>query len=125
MVVARYQGQVVFCRDVAAATDRYERSLGFRRDYESGGDIAMRALVADGGDVSVEFYLHPGTDPAPSQLGSFVVEDVDEAVADLTGHGWRLTRPVVDQPWGAREATLSDPEGHSLTLNAPTAADAT
>lgn len=123
MVMARYQGQVVFCRDVAAAADRYEQSLGFRRDYDSDGDVALRALVAGGDEASVEIYLHPSAEPTPSRLGTFVVADVDEAVADLVGHGWRVTGAVTDQPWGVREATVTDAEGHSLTLNAPIFAD--
>ncbi len=122
MVMTRYQGQVVFCRDVAAAADRYEQSLGFRRDYESNGDVAMRALVADGHEASVEIYLHPSVESKPSLLGTFVVADVDEAVADLAGRGWRVTGAAADQPWGVREATVTDAEGHSVTLNAPVSA---
>ena len=119
MVMARYQGQVVFCRDVAAASDRYERSLGFRRGYESNGGVAMRALVAGDGEGSAEIYLPPPVDPAPSTLGTFVVDDVDEAVADLVMHGWHVRSAPADQPWGVREATVADDEGHILTLSAP------
>lgn len=120
MVVARYHGQVVFCRDVAAAADLYERSLGFRRGDASDGDIAMHALVAEAGEASVEVYLHPASEPAPVGLGTFVVDDVDAAIAELTGHGWQVIGAAADQPWGVREAAVTDPDGHSLTLTGPT-----
>lgn len=120
MVVARYHGQVVFCRDVAGSAARYERCLGFHRDYDSDGDIAMRALVAGDSGASVEIYLHPGMEPAPVHLGTFAVDDVNTAAQELSGDGWQLSDPgPVDQPWGVREATATDPEGHSITLNSP------
>lgn len=119
MTLARYYGQVVFCLDVPATADLYERSLGFRRAYDSGGDIGLRAPVAGSEEATIEVYLHDAPAANPAVLGTFAVDDVDSAVDDLTGHGWRIVVAAADQPWGIRDATLADPNGHTLTLTGP------
>lgn len=117
MVVARYHGQVVLCVDVPATAELYETSLGFHHGYDSDGDISLRAPVADASEATVEIYLHPATEAIPIQLGTFIVDDVDASVRDLTSHGWQIATPAADTPWGVREATLTDPNGHTLTLD--------
>lgn len=119
MVVARYHGQMVFCVDVPATAELYETSLGFQHAYNSDGDISLRAPVADASEATVEIYLHPATEATPTQLGTFIVDDVDASVQDLTSHGWLIATPAFDTPWAVREATATDPNGHTLTLNGP------
>jgi PhnB protein len=45
------------------------------------------------------------------------VDDVDEASARATREGGSLIDPPTDQPWGLRQAIVSDPEGHLWELS--------
>ena len=40
------------------------------------------------------------------------VDDVDEVVAKATQYGGSVIDPPTDQPWGLRQAIISDPEGY-------------
>ena len=123
MPTARYHGQVIFCRDVPTTASLYENALGLIRGPESGGDISMRACVADHPDATVEIYLHPTQDtPQPAVLGTFDLEttaDISSTIDALCRAGSTLTKPPADTPWGTREATVTDPNGHQITLSAP------
>jgi uncharacterized glyoxalase superfamily protein PhnB len=44
------------------------------------------------------------------------VDDVDRVYADLVAQGVRFTAPPADQPWGARHAFFSDPDGVPLSI---------
>lgn len=44
------------------------------------------------------------------------VDDVAAIVDAVTGAGHTLIRPLADQPWGHRNATVRDPSGIELTL---------
>ena len=55
---------------------------------------------------------------APGEAGSRFqlsvwVQDVDAVCADLEQRGVTLLSGPVDQPWGMRTATFTDPDGHS------------
>ena len=55
--------------------------------------------------------------PGSSGVGiCLYVENVDEIVAQATEAGARLQRPLTDQFYGDRSATLEDPYGHVWTV---------
>jgi PhnB protein len=55
--------------------------------------------------------------PGSSGVGiCLYVENVDEIVARATEAGARLQRPLTDQFYGDRSATLEDPYGHVWTV---------
>ena len=39
------------------------------------------------------------------------VDDVDQAAERATRYGGSVVDPPTDQPWGIRQAVVSDPEG--------------
>lgn len=45
-----------------------------------------------------------------------LVDDVDKAYADLKDRGVKFVSEPKDQPWGARAATLLDPDGNMLVI---------
>lgn len=109
-----YLGTVVFTLDPPALASFYEKALGFVREFEDGGDIAITVATAVG-EGRVQAYLHPG-EPGRRDMGRFVVDDVDAAVARVAAEGAAVTSPPQDTPWGTREATLADPEGNDFLL---------
>ena len=47
---------------------------------------------------------------------SFLVDDVDRTYEELRRRGVAFDSPPSDQPWGARTATLRDPDGNNIYL---------
>jgi predicted enzyme related to lactoylglutathione lyase len=55
--------------------------------------------------------------PAGSNLQLWLqVRDVDATLAELTGAGVAVLRPPVTEPWGLREAWISDPDGVRIAV---------
>jgi catechol 2,3-dioxygenase-like lactoylglutathione lyase family enzyme len=69
--------------------------LHLKRVDETDPSIAY----VDGGD---HFHLYLETD------------DADATAATLTRNGVALVKPVHDTPWGTREFTVRDDQGHTL-----------
>jgi RimJ/RimL family protein N-acetyltransferase len=85
--------------------------LGFREAW-SADDIAQ--VVADWtGGPAVRLRIG-------ARFHARLLVDVGIAVDDVTTRatsaGWTLSSPPTDQPWGAREATLADPDGNVVIL---------
>jgi uncharacterized glyoxalase superfamily protein PhnB len=119
MTSARFRGLIAFCLDVPATAELYETVLGFRRGAEQDGDISMEVPVASDPAATIEIYLHPAKYPRPTTLGTFMVDDVDHAIRRLEAGGCTITVPPDDTPWGTREATVKDANGHDITLTMP------
>lgn len=47
-------------------------------------------------------------------------QNVDALAAAIVARGGKLDHPPMDQPWGAREFTLTDPDGFKITIAKPT-----
>jgi uncharacterized glyoxalase superfamily protein PhnB len=113
---ARFRGLLAFCLDVPATADLYHSVLGFQPGPDHDGDISMHAQVAANPAATIEIYLHPTSHPRPTTLGTFTVDDVDQVTRQLEARGCTITAPATDTPWGTREATVKDPNGHDITL---------
>ncbi|WP_019516333.1 bifunctional hydroxymethylpyrimidine kinase/phosphomethylpyrimidine kinase [Sphingomonas sp. Mn802worker] len=93
-----------------AASVAFYQSVGLTRIVDSGGRYA-RFETAGGTTLSVE---------AAAEIGGraivyLEIADLDAAVADARAEGIVVTDPI-DQPWGWREASLTDPAGNALRL---------
>jgi hydroxymethylpyrimidine/phosphomethylpyrimidine kinase len=93
-----------------AASLAFYRALGLALIVDSGGRYA-RFETAGGTTLSVE---------AAGEINAraivyLEVADVDAAVAAARAAGIAVTDPI-DQPWGWREAALTDPAGNALRL---------
>lgn len=116
-----FDGLVVFVADVRASAQLYEKSLGLVQDWADDNHVQFR-LATKGNPQGAWLLLHPVTDgSSPQHLGSFVVDDVDGLVAQLRDGGFAVTQEPADQPWGVREASVTDPDGNGLTLTTPIA----
>ena len=69
--------------------------------------------------------LIPNLDRAANHAGCYVItRDVDDWHARLVAAGLDVT-PIVDQPWGMHEFTLTDPYGNNTRIGRNTADCAT
>jgi len=91
--------------DLKKAISFYENILGLKKttEWPSG------AIFDVGG---VQFGLETGR----KQEIFLLVDNVDETYKNLKEKGVKFVTEPKDQPWGARTATLVDPDGNILTL---------
>jgi catechol 2,3-dioxygenase-like lactoylglutathione lyase family enzyme len=101
-------------------TAAFYRALGFEARFRGG----VWMLVSRGG-LEIEFFPHPGLDPAQSWFSACVrVADVDRLHADWSAAGLpgagipRMTEPK-DEASGFRVFALVDPNGSLLRCLSP------
>jgi catechol 2,3-dioxygenase-like lactoylglutathione lyase family enzyme len=106
----------------------YEVAVGFYRDtlglplvggWDRGEDDRGALLGAASGIVEL-LKLPEGQEyVAPAGVSLLVeVDDVDAFHAQLTAHGLKAPAPE-DRPWGARQFSVQDPDGVTVTLFSP------
>jgi predicted enzyme related to lactoylglutathione lyase len=106
--------------DVDRAIDFYAGKLGFNKDVDVQPSEGVRVvqLTPEGSSCSVGFGT--GLDVYRGEPGSvrglhLVVDDIDEARADLVRRGVEIGE-VHDFGGGVRGAGFSDPDGNTLEL---------
>ena len=81
-------------------------------EFEIGGSVVM--LASEFPEMHV---LSPKTVGGSPSLIMLYVENVDELVERAIEAGAEVIRPVEDQFYGDRSATLRDPFGHQWTIS--------
>ena len=116
----------VAVHDAEKAIEFYRRAFGAvetLRLTEPGGKIGHAELTI-GGDrfmLADEYpdwgFLGPLARGGASVSLCFEVPDVDAVAARAVSAGARLERPIADEFYGDRVATLSDPFGHRWSIH--------
>jgi catechol 2,3-dioxygenase-like lactoylglutathione lyase family enzyme len=96
-------------RDVAASQAWYRDVLGLEVGFAR-GDFGS---VHDG---VLELYLARSSGPAQPAWICVRVEDADGLAAIYRERGAAIVEPVATKPWGVREFTLRDPDGHHFRI---------
>jgi uncharacterized glyoxalase superfamily protein PhnB len=113
MTVRGLRRVVVSVADLGPALGLYRDVLGFSEKYR-GDEIVM--LGAPFGDLELLLHQRP---PTPGRAGvtvSYLVDDVDTVTAAAAKAGASVIDEPADQPWGERQAVLTDPDGHVFCL---------
>lgn len=112
--------------DVDRAKTFYVNQAGFRADYDAAPNEYFRIvqLTPPGSAASIAIgtnLTHSPAEPGSAQGMRLVVDDIDQARAELVGRGVEVT-DVDNRAWG-RFAWFTDPDGNGWELNeaAPTA----
>jgi catechol 2,3-dioxygenase-like lactoylglutathione lyase family enzyme len=120
-LIAAFSGFSV--NDLAKGNEFYSKTLGLKVDDEGMG---LRLHLPHGGTVFI--YPKPEHQPATFTILNFVVENIDEAVDELTHHGVTFERyegPPQDekgilrgrsQNMGPDIAWFKDPAGNILSV---------
>lgn len=116
-------------QDAPAAIEWLCAALGFERHavYTApDGSIAHAELALHGGMVMLGSQKNDEYGrgfKSPKELGGFetgsryvVVPDADAVYARVQGMGATIVRPIEDTPYGSREFSVRDPEGHTWSL---------
>jgi uncharacterized glyoxalase superfamily protein PhnB len=116
-------------RNAPAAIDWLCRVFGFERHAvyaNPDGSIGHAELTLNGGMIMLgpckddEYGRHfvvPGeTGNKETRSSYIVVPDADEVYARAQAAGAVIVRPIQDMPYGSREFSVKDPEGHSWSV---------
>ena len=101
--------------DVDAALTYYRNVLGFSvegRHQDKSGNVVFGSVLCGGAN----FYFSK-SNGLPSVARCWVfVDEVDALCAAFGSRGARITEGVEDKPWGYRQFTVEDLNGHLLTF---------
>ncbi|MEL6641689.1 MAG: VOC family protein [Pseudomonadota bacterium] len=97
--------------DVKAAQVYYRDAFGFEVGWYN--ELARKGAVFHG-DCAI-FFQETAGPITPVVLWIFS-ENVDEAYENLVASGADIVSPLKDTPWGLRQFTVQDGEGHHLHI---------
>lgn len=117
----------LLCDGAADAIDFYKKAFDAEELYrfEAGGMIGHAEIrigdtllmLGDDQQIPDEWGFHNPKHTGASTVGlHWYVPDVDAAVAKAEAAGAKVVRPLEDQFYGDRTATLVDPWGHIWSL---------
>jgi uncharacterized glyoxalase superfamily protein PhnB len=106
-------------KDAKASIDFLERALGAERlaVYEDGDGRVAHAEIRIGASTVMAGDERAGSRATPAGVSVIyvVVEDADAAYERARAAGAEVTEPV-DQDYGSRDITVTDPDGNRWTL---------
>ena len=108
--------------DLPASIAWYRDILGFLVAEEYKRDDQVMGVRLKAG--AVEFLLAQddfakGRDRqkgAGLRFFCVTAQDVDKLAADIKARGGQLTQEPTDQPWGARDFAIRDPDGFNISI---------
>jgi uncharacterized glyoxalase superfamily protein PhnB len=98
--------------DLAATQAWYRDVLGFEIAWASSD---FGAVWLD----RVELFFARVARPSPAVCLCVRVDDADALYKRYRENGARIVSELEDKPWGMREFTLEDPNGHRLRIGHP------
>lgn len=112
----RFKGviPVLPAADVDATLAFYRDTLGFSvegRHEDDRGEVVFGSVLC--GRANFYFAKTAGT-IAPIRCFVFVDDDVDALCQVIASRGAAIVEPPADKPWGYRQFTLRDVNGHLL-----------
>jgi predicted enzyme related to lactoylglutathione lyase len=110
-------------RRIIVSVAEMDRSLALYRDalgltVASGQGETVTLAVPETG-LEVLLHQRPPTAGRAGVAASFLVDDVDATAVAAAKAGATVLDAPADQPWGERQAVLTDPDGHVFCLVAP------
>ncbi len=117
-------------RDIPHSVRFYQETLGLHLRFVEGEryalfqvgatKLALQCGRAAGPDLPVAVDLvAPVAGAGASVLVGFAVPDVDQWCGTLRERGVVIWREPADYPWGDREFSIHDPDGHVLIFYGP------
>jgi uncharacterized glyoxalase superfamily protein PhnB len=106
--------------DLGRSLEFYERRLGFTRDFVYEGFYASvsrdRAVIHL--KCAPKLEAERSHRKGGEHLDAFLaVAGIDELHAELVRRGAPITGELEEKPWGTRDFTVEDPDGHVLCFS--------
>ena len=106
--------------DVNAAVRWYADVLGFEALHvNADADGAANYAIVRLGEVQVHLLQNGFEDEptrSPAEAMFTMTGDIDSLEARLKQQGLAFSRKIQDQPWGARDFTVQDPDGNAIWI---------
>jgi uncharacterized glyoxalase superfamily protein PhnB len=103
---------ILTVRNIPAAIDYYVDKLGFQKKWEWGDPPDFACVGRD----EVELFLSQSAKDAQRAWISIFVQDVDALYETYKKTGAIIRNPPADYPWGLREMTIEDLDGHCFRM---------
>jgi metallothiol transferase len=103
-----------YVSDLRKAKKFYEEILCLEKKYEYSSYVGFEC-----GGVEIGLIPRPQEEQKASQTSpsiEFLVDNVDKVYKDLKSKGVKFIKELHDEPWGGRQATFTDPDGHILEI---------
>lgn len=101
---------VLHVKDMPAALGYYREKLGFSVEFT--WEDPPRYVCLCLGDAAV--HLNSYQPPAAAVVVCIFCKGVDALHDDLAARGAHITRAMQTHPYGMRDFTVTDPDGHQL-----------
>jgi predicted enzyme related to lactoylglutathione lyase len=96
--------------DLDRARDYYCVKLGFKKEW------ALPEIAAvSRGNIALFFRL--SMKPIAPQNHWIFADDVDATFAEMRASGAVVVDPISNKPWGLRQFTIQDPDGHQFHVH--------
>jgi uncharacterized protein len=109
--------------DAVEAHNFYQAVVGWKIDFEPGGDMDYRMITGSeglvGGVLGLSGEMIAGG-AHPGWIGYINVEDVDKMATSVERGGGKILMPAHDTPEVGRIAMLADPQGAAFYVMKPT-----
>ena len=113
---------MITATDLQASLDWYRDVLGFTlaQEYKQGDQVVGVRLVAGAAEMMLtQDDFAKGRDRKKGvglRLYCTTTQDVDQLAAAIKERGGQLAQEPTDQPWGARDFAVVDPDGFSISI---------
>ena len=101
------------------ALDFYVHKLGFEKTFDMtmGDGYRWIEVKPPGAETGIALApAQPGNPAGGTVPCIFTSDDIDATYEELSGRGVHFTEKPTAQPWGAKQALFSDPDGHTYVL---------
>jgi catechol 2,3-dioxygenase-like lactoylglutathione lyase family enzyme len=121
----KFEGSVIFVKDVKASRRFYEDLLGQKVKDDFGRFVGYEGGfgIWEADFAHQLIYEKPLEESGP--LGKrnlelyFETEDIEDAWSRFSEAALELVHPMIEQPWGQRVFRLYDPDGHIVEIGEP------
>jgi ankyrin repeat protein/uncharacterized glyoxalase superfamily protein PhnB len=104
---------ILSVRNISASIEYYVDKLGFQKKWEWGDPVDFACV----GRNQVDLFLSLSAQGGPGTWMSIFVQDIDALYETYKKTGAIIRKPPADYPWGAREMTVEDLDGHCFRMS--------